>query len=99
MFILDQYLETMVSNSASDIFITVNYPVSAKINGQLTPLDEQILSADDALELVHQAMTEKQKEEFANNKECNFAIARDGIGRSVAVHSGNVIWLAWLCVE
>lgn len=78
---LDHYLEAMVAQSASDIFVTVNYPVSAKINGQLTPLDQQQLNAEDALALVHEAMTDKQKEEFANNKECNFAIAREGIGR------------------
>ena len=81
MQLLDNYLQSMVSQDASDIFVTVNYPVSAKINGQLTALDEHTLSEEDALDLVHQAMTPAQKEEFATNKECNFAIARDGIGR------------------
>ncbi|MBT0585494.1 PilT/PilU family type 4a pilus ATPase [Alteromonas oceanisediminis] len=81
MFAIDDYLQDMVTRDASDIFVTVNYPVSAKINGTLTPLDDTKLTADDALSLVHQAMTPAQQKEFAENKECNFAIAREGIGR------------------
>lgn len=78
---LDDYLSKMVELSASDVFITVNYPVSAKVNGQLMPLDDHNLSEHDALSLVHQAMNAAQQAEFEQDKECNFAIARDGIGR------------------
>ena len=78
---IEQYLQSMVNQGASDLFITVGFPVSAKINGQLTPLDDIKLTEESALSLVHQAMTDKQKGEFEETKECNFAIARDGIGR------------------
>ncbi|GAA6205245.1 MULTISPECIES: PilT/PilU family type 4a pilus ATPase [Thalassotalea] len=75
------YLEKMVQEDASDMFVTAKLPVSAKINGELTPIDEHSLSADDALDLVHSAMNEKQKAQFDQEKECNFAISIDGIGR------------------
>ena len=75
------YLEKMVQEDASDLFVTAKLPVSAKINGELTPIDEHALSADDALDLVHSAMNEKQKTQFDDEKECNFAISIDGIGR------------------
>ena len=78
---LDVYLEQMVASSASDLFITVGFPVSAKVNGQLTPLTDIPLTDDEALALVHDAMNEKQQAEYHDSKECNFAIARDGIGR------------------
>ena len=52
-------------------------PVSAKVNGELRALDESDLSEEDALALVESAMTDKQKHEFHETKECNFAIARD----------------------
>ncbi len=78
---LDTYLQTMVDQSASDLFITAQFPVSAKINGKLTQLSEHSINEDDALSLVHQAMTDKQKQAFANDKECNFAIVREGVGR------------------
>ncbi|MFW8590526.1 PilT/PilU family type 4a pilus ATPase [Glaciecola sp. 2405UD65-10] len=81
MMTLDQCLADMVAHSASDLFITVGMPVSAKINGKLEPLTSIALSESDSLNLVHQAMSEKQQSAFAEDKECNFAIARDNIGR------------------
>ncbi len=78
---LNPYLEKMAEEGASDLFVTVGFPVSAKINGQMTPISDDILNEEDALALVHDAMNEKQQNEFETSKECNFAIARDGIGR------------------
>ncbi len=78
---LDDYLARMVDESASDLFVTAGFPVSAKINGQLTPIADLTLTEQDALDLVHEAMTETQQAEFHDSKECNFAIAREGIGR------------------
>lgn len=78
---LEQCLSDMVAHQASDLFVTVGMPVSAKINGKLEPLTSVSLSEQDALDLVHQAMTSAQKEAFESEKECNFAIARDDIGR------------------
>ena len=78
---LTPYLEEMQGLGASDLFITVGFPVSAKVNGQMTPIGGSNLSEEDALALVHDAMSEKQKDEFEQTKECNFAIARDEIGR------------------
>jgi twitching motility protein PilU len=81
MMDLHQCLQDMVAHEASDLFVTVGMPVSAKINGRMTPLTAMNLSENEALELVHDAMNEKQKVAFAEEKECNFAIAIDGIGR------------------
>ncbi|MDG1751186.1 MAG: PilT/PilU family type 4a pilus ATPase [Thalassotalea sp.] len=75
------YLEKMVQEDASDLFVTAKLPVSAKINGELTPIDDHSLSAEDALALVHNSMNQKQKDQFDTEKECNFAISIDGIGR------------------
>ena len=74
-------LQKMVQHEASDMFVTAKLAVSAKINGELVAIDDKILSAQEALNLVHNAMSEKQKIEFDENKECNFAISIDGIGR------------------
>jgi twitching motility protein PilU len=78
---LTSYLEVMQGLGASDLFITVGFPVSAKINGQITPIGGSNLNEEDALALVHDAMSDKQKHEFEQTKECNFAIAREAIGR------------------
>jgi len=76
-----QLLQKMVDESASDMFVTALLPVSAKINGELTPIDSEVLSPEASLSLVHDAMNDKQKAQFEQEKECNFAIAIDGIGR------------------
>lgn len=76
-----QTLQAMVDREASDLFVTVGMPPSAKINGELTPLAEQALTPESALALVEDAMNEKQKQEFHASKECNFAISIEGIGR------------------
>jgi len=74
-------LQKMVQREASDMFVTAKLAVSAKINGELQPIDEHVLSPDDALTLVHTPMSEKQRNQFDNEKECNYAISIDGIGR------------------
>ncbi len=78
---LNPFLRTMAEQGASDLFVTVGFPVSAKINGQMTPITDERLTGEMALALVHDAMSEKQRIEFDETKECNFAIARDEIGR------------------
>ncbi|MDC0603399.1 PilT/PilU family type 4a pilus ATPase [Aliiglaciecola sp.] len=78
---LNPYLRKMAEQGASDLFITVGFPISAKINGQMTPISEDRLTEEAALALVQNVMSDKQRDEFDNSKECNFAIARDGIGR------------------
>ncbi|WP_085299347.1 PilT/PilU family type 4a pilus ATPase [Cognaticolwellia mytili] len=74
-------LQKMVQKQASDMFVTAKLAVSAKINGEMTAIDKQTLTPAQALALVHDAMSDKQKIEFETSKECNFAISIDGIGR------------------
>ena len=78
---LHQLLEKMVKKDASDMFVTAKMAVSAKINGELQPIDDAVLTAEESLELVHAAMNEKQQKQFHSEKECNFAIEIDDIGR------------------
>jgi twitching motility protein PilU len=47
----------------------------------MTPLHDTQLSDKEALGLVHSVMNAKQIEEYTASKECNFAIAKDEIGR------------------
>lgn len=76
-----QLLEKMVKAGASDMFVTANLPVSAKINGELQPIAEHTLTAEESLGLVRNAMNEKQVRQFDEEKECNFAISIENIGR------------------
>ncbi|MCY7296123.1 PilT/PilU family type 4a pilus ATPase [Alteromonas sp. a30] len=78
---LDFYLQKMVEQGSSDLFITSGFPVSAKINGKMTPISEAALTDEQSSALVKSAMNAEQQTEFDKSKECNFAISRDEIGR------------------
>lgn len=77
---LDDFLEKMVAQKASDMFVTAGMPVAAKINGELLPIDDAPLTDAGSLKLVLSAMNDKQQQEFMTSKECNFAIANE-LGR------------------
>ncbi len=74
-------LRLMLSKKASDLFITAGFPPALKIDGKMTPVSEQVLTAEYTSELAHVIMNDKQAVEFEKTKECNFAINPPGIGR------------------
>ena len=76
-----ELLKVMLAQKSSDLFITANYPPAMKIDGKMTKIGPQDLSAAHTLALVKSVMTDKQVEEFEATKECNFAISPNGIGR------------------
>ncbi|CAM3854956.1 PilT/PilU family type 4a pilus ATPase [Rheinheimera salexigens] len=77
MMELTDYLDKMVVLKASDLFVTAGMPVAAKINGELTPIDETPLTDAGSLTIVLASMNDKQQQEFMSTKECNFAIANE----------------------
>lgn len=74
---LIDYLHKMVAAGASDLFITAGLAASAKINGEMLPIADQVLNSEQSLALVLSAMTPKQQAQFQQEKECNFAIANE----------------------
>lgn len=67
-------LNLMSEKKASDLFITADVEPSMKINGQLTPISSTKLTGEIADQLIHSIMNEKQRKEFSETRECNFAI-------------------------
>src|SRR5215510_14067119 len=91
-FIYD-LLRLLVSKKASDLFITVGFPPAIKMDGKMTPVSQQPLSAQHTAELVRSVMNDRQAAEFEATKECQFAISPGGIGRfrvSAFVQQGNI---------
>src|SRR5690606_4921425 len=68
-------LEYMVEKKASDLFITADVEPSIKVNGQILPIGSVKLPGAAVGQLLHSIMTEKQRKEFADSRECNFAIS------------------------
>ncbi|NRB24841.1 PilT/PilU family type 4a pilus ATPase [Shewanella sp.] len=75
------FLKTMIDRKASDLFITAGFPPSAKIDGELTPLSETSFSPAQSLDFVESLMSDEQKKEFHQTRECNFAFALQDLGR------------------
>ncbi len=74
-------LRLMLSKNASDLFVTAGFPPAMKIDGKLTPVSTQVLTAQHTKELARSIMNDKQAMEFESTKEVNFAISPPGIGR------------------
>jgi twitching motility protein PilU len=86
-------LKKMVENKGSDLFITAEFPPAIKIDGVIQPYADSPLTSEQSSLIVRSIMNDKQSREFDATKECNFAIAPQGIGRfrvSAFVAQGNV---------
>ncbi len=78
---INDLLKLMVSRNGSDLFITAEFPPAIKVDGAVTKVSPQPLSASHTLALARSLMSDKQPGEFERTKECNFAISPAGIGR------------------
>ncbi len=78
---INDLLKLMVSRNGSDLFITAEFPPAIKVDGAVTKVSPQPLSASHTLALARSLMSDKQAAEFERTKECNFAISPAGIGR------------------
>ena len=77
----ERLLALMVEKGASDLFITAGVPPSMKLHGRVVPVTTTPLSPEKARETVLSVMNEKQRQEFLENKELNFAVSARGVGR------------------
>jgi twitching motility protein PilU len=90
-FMLD-LLRLMMQKQGSDLFITEGFPPAIKVHGRISPVSKKPLTADNTRTMAHAIMNDRQLKEFEATKECNFAIAPQGIGRfrvNALVQKGN----------
>ncbi|MGI9026035.1 MAG: PilT/PilU family type 4a pilus ATPase [Burkholderiaceae bacterium] len=76
-----ELLRMLVSKKGSDLFITAEFPPAFKVDGKVTPVSNQAMTAQHTSELARAIMNDKQAAEFEATNECNFAISPAGIGR------------------
>ncbi|WGG49659.1 PilT/PilU family type 4a pilus ATPase [Rugamonas sp. DEMB1] len=78
---MSDLLRLMVSKKGSDLFITAGFPPAIKIDGKLTPVSTQMLTAAHTVDLARAIMNDKQSAGFELSKEANFAISPGELGR------------------
>lgn len=74
-------LKMMIRKEASDLFLTAGLSASFKINGEISPISDAPLNADQVRKLATSLMNDQQRHEFDHTLECNFAIDPPGTGR------------------
>lgn len=78
---IEELLQRVVKEGASDGFISADVAPSIKVDGEIFPVSDHPLSEEEAQLMVLSTMSDAQKEEFLERHECNFALAREGLGR------------------
>ncbi|HEV7716770.1 MAG TPA: PilT/PilU family type 4a pilus ATPase [Steroidobacteraceae bacterium] len=71
----------MVEKKASDLFFTSNAPIKIKIEGNIFPVNKQVLSPETVRQTALALMSPEQREWFLREWEIDFAISEPGLGR------------------
>ncbi len=82
---------------ASDIFISVTFPPSFKINGELTPVPLKPLTPQDTEVLVYSTMSDEQRIRFEEELELNYSVtSATGVRYRVnAYHEQGHVGMVW----
>lgn len=79
------YMETLLTGlckkGGSDLFIIAGAPPSMRIHGKVQPVVDNELTAQQTKALAHSLMSDAERLEYKQSKECNFAISVPGVSR------------------
>jgi twitching motility protein PilU len=78
---MTKLLTAMSRAGGSDLFISNDFPPSMKAHGTMRPMTSQKLSAEFTRELANSLMNQRQRDEFAKEFECNFAMSIPEVAR------------------
>ncbi|MDD3647994.1 MAG: type IV pilus twitching motility protein PilT [Candidatus Dojkabacteria bacterium] len=70
---IENLLELTVQNDASDLHITVGYPIYIRVDGSLRKLGAEIITPDRAKELIYQVLDDQKREIYEVNKEVDLS--------------------------
>lgn len=68
-------------NKASDLHLISNHPPMLRINGEMIPVRVNSLKSEEVMAMLHSIMSERQRVEFEENFEVDFAIHFASEGR------------------
>ncbi|MCM8833076.1 MAG: type IV pilus twitching motility protein PilT [Candidatus Omnitrophica bacterium] len=78
---LEKLLRILIEKKGTDLHLTVGSPPRVRVNGELIPLDEPILTQDKIKQLVYSILSDKKIEEFERNFELDFSYGIEGLSR------------------
>jgi len=71
--VIDNWLKQLHDEVGSDLFVTVDAPPCIKVHGKIKPISTDLLTDEKTREIVLSVMSERQKEQFRNTQELQFA--------------------------
>jgi len=80
-FDIKKLLQSVVTYGASDLHLVSRSEPQIRLDGTLKPVNLPPLVGDDIQEMCYSLLTEKQKQEFEEFNELDFALLLPGIGR------------------
>jgi twitching motility protein PilU len=78
---ITKLLTAMSKAGGSDLFVSRDFPPAMKMQGAMQPMTNQKLTGEVTRDLANSLMNERQREDFARDLECNFAISLPGVAR------------------
>jgi twitching motility protein PilT len=79
---IDDLLEQMVANGASDLHISVNSPPAFRVRGHIVRADSyEPLTPDDTRSLLYRVLTSEQQKIFEQKRQLDFAYSMPGLAR------------------
>ncbi len=78
---IKKLLHSIVAHGASDLHLVSRSEPQIRIDGKLRAVNLPILNGKDIEEMTYSLLTERQKKQFEENLELDFALYLPGIGR------------------
>src|SRR6202011_2739372 len=78
---ITKLLTAMSKAGGSDLFVSKDFPPSMKMQGAMQPMTNQKLTGEVTRDLANSLMNARQREDFARDLECNFAMSMPGVAR------------------
>jgi twitching motility protein PilU len=78
--VLTPLFKLMAEQQASDMFFTAGTPIQIKIQGDVMPINSQVLDPGAVQKIAYECMTPEQIKAFEQELEINFSLVESGVG-------------------
>ena len=78
---ITEWLKTLASQGGSDLYLSTGAPPCAKFEGELKPIDSEVMKPGEIKEIAYEIMDPTQQAEFEQELEMNLATSIAGYGR------------------
>ncbi|HKW38773.1 MAG TPA: PilT/PilU family type 4a pilus ATPase [Burkholderiales bacterium] len=80
MSAMKRLFQLMAEKKASDIYLSVGAPINIKINGNVLPINQQIMDGATVRGLLYEVVDDRQKKEYEDTLELNTGFTFPGVG-------------------